>query len=226
MALEIPVAALLKPGLGNSLEVQKADHIGEQTSLGIDAMGVGLQIQAADPQGPHPAGGFGIKVGGQFDAAALARHGRKQGGLGHGQDPSQLGGDVLGRTNLQGGIAWKVEIAGMGPKGEALLIEGHEAAGAVNDRAALTDRINRLGLDRAGPGFEVAPLHQLEPSEPDAKPAQAGAEQQINSNQSSGRDWLQRQNPMVLARPLGRPRAAAGSNGRCGRTGRHSVADQ
>ena len=226
IALEIPVATLLEPSLGNPLEIQKADHIGKETPLGIDAMGVGLQIQAADPEGPHPTGGFRVKLGGQFDPAALARQGRHQGALWHRQDARQFGGHVLGGTNLQGGIAWKVEIAGMGPEGEALLIQGHQAAVAVNDRAAFADRINRLGLDRAGPGFEVATLHQLEPSEPDAKAAQSGAENQIHRDKPPCRHWLEGQNSMTLPRTLGRTGPTTGASGWCGRSGRHSVADQ
>ena len=66
MAAQVGVAALLQACLSNPLQVEEAHHVGEQAALGIDALGVGLQIEPADAQVADPLGGFGIQLAGEF----------------------------------------------------------------------------------------------------------------------------------------------------------------
>ena len=44
VALELPVAALLQPCLGHPLQVEEANNVGKELALGVDAMGIGLQV--------------------------------------------------------------------------------------------------------------------------------------------------------------------------------------
>ena len=48
MALKVVVSALLKSCLRFSILIEETDHVGKQIALGIDAMGVGLQINSGD----------------------------------------------------------------------------------------------------------------------------------------------------------------------------------
>ena len=61
MSQQIVVAALLQPCLGLSLVVEEPHHIGEQGTLGIDPLGVGLEVQTADAQGTNLIGGVRIE---------------------------------------------------------------------------------------------------------------------------------------------------------------------
>ena len=54
MPQQIVMAALLKPCLRHPLIVEETDDVGEQRSLGIDPLGVGLQIEPADAECPDP----------------------------------------------------------------------------------------------------------------------------------------------------------------------------
>ena len=78
LAAQIPVAALLQARLGDPFQVEEAHHIGEQLTLGVNPLWVGLQIDAADAELPDPMGRFRIQPGGQLDAAAAAAEGLQQ----------------------------------------------------------------------------------------------------------------------------------------------------
>ena len=51
MALQFVVSALFKPCLRFSILIEKADHIGEQITLGINAVWIGLQVNSRDASG-------------------------------------------------------------------------------------------------------------------------------------------------------------------------------
>ena len=68
MAFEIAVAALLQARLGCSLQVEEAHDIGEQASLRIHPLGIGLQIQTADAQIAYALGRFWIQIRGHLHA--------------------------------------------------------------------------------------------------------------------------------------------------------------
>ena len=61
----------------------------------------------------------------------------------------------------------------MGPEGEALLIEGHQATLAIHDRAALADGGGGLGLDGPSSVQQLVALHHLHPGQPYGQPGQA-----------------------------------------------------
>ena len=183
MAAQVLVAALLQARLGHPLQVEEADHIGEQGAQGVNPLGVGLQIQPTDAQLANAMGRFGIQFGGQLHAG-LARADRgHQGFRGQAQDRSQLLGHIQGRALATGRIAREVEVARMGPNGEALLIEGHHAAGAVDDRAPFADRRNRLGLHGPGLVEQLGPLDHLNPGQASRQTHQARGKDQINGQQ-------------------------------------------
>ena len=48
MALQLVVSALLKPCLRLPLLIEETNHIGEQIALGINAVGIGLEINSGD----------------------------------------------------------------------------------------------------------------------------------------------------------------------------------
>ena len=88
MTLEIVVTALLQASLGHPLLIQEPHHIGEQITLGIHPVGIGLQINTTDSRPSHSSGCFRIQPLQKFDAggavadplelAAPAVHGRAQ----------------------------------------------------------------------------------------------------------------------------------------------------
>ena len=80
----------------------------------------------------------------------------------HGREP---GGHLVGTAHLLGIVAGEVEIARMGPEGEALLIERHQCALAIDDRTALAQGRYGVGLERSRPGLQLVPLHELEPGQ-------------------------------------------------------------
>lgn len=51
MALKFVMSALFKPCLRLTILIEKADHIGEQITLGIHAVGIGLKVNAGDASG-------------------------------------------------------------------------------------------------------------------------------------------------------------------------------
>ena len=116
---------MLQASLGNAFQVEKAHHVGEEGALGIDAVWIGLQIETTNAQLPNPFCSFGVEVGAQLHAAGPAGHGLQQGWLGLGQYGRQLAGHLICRADLLGVVAWEIEITGMGPEREALLIESH-----------------------------------------------------------------------------------------------------
>ena len=64
MAAQVLVAALLEARLGHPLQVEEADHIGEQGAQGVNPLGVGLQVQATDAQLANAMGRFRIQFAG------------------------------------------------------------------------------------------------------------------------------------------------------------------
>ena len=97
-----------------------------------------------------------------------------QGLHGQAQNRGQLLGHIQGRALAEGSIAREVEVARMGPNREALLIEGHHATGAIDDRAPLTDGRNRLGLHGPGPAEQLGPLNHLHPGQASRQTHQGG----------------------------------------------------
>ena len=67
MPQQFSVPALLKARLGNTLVVEETDDIGKQIPLGIDPLGISLQIQTADAQGTHPCSRLRIHAFRQLD---------------------------------------------------------------------------------------------------------------------------------------------------------------
>ena len=67
MSQQIVMAALLKPCLRHPLIVEKTDDIGEQRSLGIDPLGVSLQIEPADAECSDPIRRFRVQSLGKLD---------------------------------------------------------------------------------------------------------------------------------------------------------------
>ena len=69
LTLQIAVAAQLQTRLGLALKIEEAHHTGEEPPLGIHPLGIGLKIEAADPEFADLGGGFGVEIGGQLHTA-------------------------------------------------------------------------------------------------------------------------------------------------------------
>ena len=67
MASQITITALLKTRLRLPLRIEEAHHVGEQRRLGIHPLGIGLQIEATDSEGPDAVSRFRIQLLSQFD---------------------------------------------------------------------------------------------------------------------------------------------------------------
>ena len=93
------------------------------------------------------------------------------------------------------GVPRKVEITGVGPKTEALLIDCHQTTSAINNRSTLPQGTGALGLKLACLLFQGRSLHQLEPSHPADEAQQARAKDQKNNPQAVRWNWRQRNNP-------------------------------
>ena len=211
MAAQVLVAALLQAGLGHPLQVEEADHIGEQGAQGVNPLGVGLQIQATDAQLANAMGRFRIQFAGQLHSGLSGAYRGHQRVHGKAQDRGELLGHIEGRALAVRRIGGEIEVARMGPNGEALLIEGHHATGAIDDRAPLTDRRNRLGLHGPGPVEQLGPLDHLDPGQAHRQPHQAGGKDEINGQQPDGRNGSKVEHPAgprsawALGRPLPGP---------------------
>ena len=70
MSQQIVMAALLKPCLRHPLIVEETDNIGEQRSLGIDPLGVSLQIEPTDAECSDPVRRLRIQSLGKLDTRA------------------------------------------------------------------------------------------------------------------------------------------------------------
>ena len=116
---------MLQASLGNAFQVEKTHHVGEKGALGIDPVWIGLQIEPTNAQLPNPFSSFGVEVGAQLHPAGPACHGLQQGWLGLGDYGRKPAGHLICRADLLGVVPWEVEITGMGPEREALLIESH-----------------------------------------------------------------------------------------------------
>ena len=190
-APEVPFPALLKTGLRNALHVQEAHDVGEQGSLGIDALGMGLQIQTTDAQTPDPGGGLRIQILTEFHPTPAVPHGAHQILGGQRQHLRQLVRDGLRRTHQPGGIPREIEILRMGPEGETLLIEGHDPAIPIDDGAALPGWVDRLGLDGARPGMKTGTLDHLQPGETTQQTDQGETQKGEDRDQAPARHRLQ-----------------------------------
>ena len=191
LAPKFAITALFESRLGHPLQIEEADHIGEKGSLGIDALGIGLEVEAADAQGPNPLGGFRIQAGGQLDTAAPVPKAFEQILLGQGQDLGQAGGHIGHGTHPLGRIARKIEIARMGPEHETLFIKGHQTSGAIDDRAADPDRFGGVGLDLPGFGPQPIAIYQLQPGQTETQPCQSRNQDQKHQDQPvTGLGWL------------------------------------
>ena len=109
----------------------------------------------------------------------------------HAQDRSQLFSHLTGAAPLLRPIARPAEIAGVGPNGHPLFVDGEKPALAIHDRAAAPQGVApfRLGLSSAA--FQLFASHQLQPSQPHAQPAQGGAQQHHHRDQAAeGTGWI------------------------------------
>ena len=200
LASEVPVAALLQTCLGNPLEIEEADHVGEERSLGIDPLGVGLEIEAADAEVTHPLGRVRIEIGGQLDAAAAIADGRQELLAWLCQHRGQACHDIGGGANALGVVPGEVEVTRMSPQGEAFLIERHQPAHPIDDRAPLPERRNGMGLDRARLGLQTIALQHLEPGKTAGQPKQGGNEEDVDRQQATGRQGLDRNHTVTTTR--------------------------
>ena len=120
---------------------------------------------------------------------------------------------IRSRTDVVRVISGEVEVTRMSPETESLLIHGHQTAGAIDDRTALTERLGALGLQAAGTGFKSIGLHQLQPGHPSGQADQTGTEHQKHHPETSGRHLLKRDHPGTASTPG--PGGRRGSLGRC-----------
>ena len=173
MASQITITALLKTRLRLPLRIEEAHHVGEQRRLGIHPLGIGLQIQPTDSEGPDAIGRFRIQLLSQFDPRGLGSHGPQQSRRRTSQGIGQHRRHIFGRADKVGGISRHVEVAGMGPEPEPLFIHRDQTAGAIDDRTALPQGLGALGLQLTGTLLQVGGLHQLQPGHATHQPQQA-----------------------------------------------------
>jgi len=200
LATQVAITALLETGLRDPLQVEEADDVGEEPGLGIHPLRVGLKIDTADAEFAHPLGGFGIQLAGQFDAGFAALHRLEQVPHGLGEHRGELAGHVQGTAQASDVVAGEGEVAGVGPDGEALFIQGHQAALAIDDGSAPTQGCDRLGLDGPGPIQQFVALNDLDPSQAEGQPTQPGRQEAVDEPEPPWRDRLEVHN-LVASRP-------------------------
>ena len=95
MTQQLIITTLFQPGLRNPFIVEEANDIGEEITLGVDALGIGLQIKATDPHGSNPGGRLRINAAVKFDPRLLCPHLAEQLVLGDRQHGSEALSHVL-----------------------------------------------------------------------------------------------------------------------------------
>ena len=205
MALQITVATLLQSGLRDALGVEEANHVGEQGPLGVDALRIGLEVQATDAHRADAGGCLRIEPLTELDARSPLPHRFQQRCRGSRQGLGQALGDISCGADRRWLITREIEIAGMGPEPEALFIQGHQTTIAIHDRAPLAKGLGFLGLQLPGPGFERIGLHQLQPGHPPDQAQQSCAEDQKDHPQPPIRHLVEGHNPRARPWSSGHP---------------------
>ena len=196
LSLQILVTAQLQTRLGLALQIEEAHHVGEEPSLGIHPLGIGLQVEATDTKLADLGCGFGIEVGSQLHTGGTRPDQLDQAGARPGQHHRQLPGHLDRGADQLGGISGEIEVAGVDPEGEAFLIDSHQPPHPVDHGSPFTDRIDGLGLNGTGTGQQTVSIHQLQPGEPASKPGEGCRKEQKNRQQPLGRTGLHRDNPI------------------------------
>ena len=186
MPQQFSVPALLKARLGNTLVVEETDDVGKEIPLGIDPLGIGLQIQAADAQGTDPFSRLRIQPFRQLDPGAPLAQLLEQLRSRLGQGQRQQVHHILRRPNQAGVITREIEVARVGPEPKTDFIHRHQATIAIDDRAALPQCCAGLGLEATGSGLELTRLDHLQPSHPPDQTDKAGAQDQKDNPQPPG----------------------------------------
>ena len=188
MPQQFTVPALLKARLGHPLVVEETDNVGVQIPLGINPLGIGLQIQTTDAQRADPFSRLRIQPLRQLDSgAALSQFFEQLGGR-LSQGRRQQLHHILGWSNPIWGISRKIEVARVGPEPKPDLIHRHQSTGSIDDRTALSQRCAGLCLEATRSGLQLTGLDQLQPSHPTDQPDETGAQDQKDNPQSSARD--------------------------------------
>jgi hypothetical protein len=187
LALEILIPTLFQSSLGNTIQVQKTNHVGEKVALGVNPLGIGFKIEPADLKLPYFFGGFWIKIGGQLHTAFTIADVAKEICLRLSQNLREFGSYLLGVASVVSVVSKKAEILRVGPEGEALFINRYHPTCPVHDGAPLSKWLDGLGLDLAGFLLEGFPLHHLQPDETKGQSSECQAKQAVDPQKAFGR---------------------------------------
>jgi len=175
MPQQFSVPALLKARLGNTLVVEETDDVGKEFPLGIDPLGISLQIQAANAQGTDAFSRLRIQPFGELDPRASLAQLLEQLRSRLGQGCSKQIHHILRRSYQARVITRKIEVARVSPEPKTDFIHRHQSTVAIDDRAALPQCCAGLGLKATGSGLQLTRLDHLQPSHPTHQTNKASA---------------------------------------------------